>query len=360
MVNPFFLNNFARINIQFIIMKKNLALALILLIGLSSSLFADKKVAVYGVGFYNLENLFDTINNNGKYDLEYSPKGAKQWNHQKYQSKLKNMAYAISEMGDGKLDILGVSEIENITVLQDLVKTGELAERGLKIVHYDSPDRRGIDVGMLYNPKTFRVLATQSRELRFENEPTYFTRDQLVVTGLLGGEKVSVIVNHWPSRWGGAEQSSPHREAAAALTRSIVDSLQQNDPMAKVIIMGDMNDDPRDKSCAVVLDAKKDLKEVAEGGLYNPMWKIHERGIGTLAYKGQWNLFDQIIITKSLTGKERSSLKFWKAEVFNKSFLLNKEGLSKGYPKRTHASGVFTNGYSDHLPVLIYLVKEHK
>ena len=341
-------------------MKKNLALALLLLVGLSSSLFANKKIAVYGVGFYNLENLFDTINNNGKYDLEYSPAGSKIWNHQKYQSKLNNLAYAISQIGDGKLDILGVSEIENQSVLDDLVKTGELAERGLKVVHYDSPDRRGVDVGLLYNPKTFRVLASESRELRFPSEPDYFTRDQLVVTGLLAGEKISVIVNHWPSRWGGTEQSSPFREAAAALTKSIVDSLQQNDPQAKVIIMGDLNDDPKDKSCSVVLDAKKDLKDVKAEGLYNPMWKIHDRGIGSLAYKGQWNLFDQIIITKSLTGKERNSLKYWKAEIINESFLLNKEGLYKGYPKRTHGGGVFLNGYSDHLPVLIYLVKESK
>ncbi len=341
-------------------MKKNLALALVLLVGLSSSLFANKKIAVYGVGFYNLENLFDTINNNGKYDLEYSPNGAKRWNHQKYQSKLNNLSYAISQIGEGKLDILGVSEIENQSVLDDLVKTGELAERGFKVVHYDSPDKRGVDVGLLYNPKTFRVLASESRELRFESEPDYYTRDQLVVTGLLGGEKISVIVNHWPSRWGGTEQSSPFREAAAALTKSIVDSLQQNDPQAKVIIMGDLNDDPHDKSCSVVLDAKKDLKDVGAEGLYKPMWKIHDRGIGSLAYKGQWNLFDQIIITKSLTGKERNSLKFWKAEIINKPFLLNKEGVYKGYPKRTHGGGDFLNGYSDHLPVLIYLVKESK
>ncbi len=344
-------------------MKKLISLAIILLS--VSSLFAQKKqMAVYGVGFYNLENLFDIHNTNGKYDLEYSPEGAKKWNQSKYDSKLANMAYAVDQLANkttsNGIAILGVSEIENKQVLDDLVKTAPLAAKNLEVVHYDSPDRRGVDVGMLYNPQHFRVLATASRRLTVENEPHFRTRDQLVVTGLLAGEKVSVIVNHWPSRWGGAEQSSHLREAAAALTKSIVDSLQQEDATAKVIIMGDMNDDPKDRSCAVVLDAKKDKKDVKKGGLYNPMWQIHDKGYGTLSYKGQWNLFDQVIVSEPLLGKDRSSLKFWKAEIFNKPFLINQTGPYKGYPKRTHAGGVFLNGYSDHLPSLIYLVKEVK
>ena len=344
-------------------MKKLISLAILLLS--ASSLIAQKKqMAVYGVGFYNLENLFDIHNTNGKYDLEYSPDGAKRWNQSKYNSKLSNMAYAVDQLANETtskgIAILGVSEIENIHVLEDLVKTAPLADKNLKIVHYDSPDRRGVDVGMLYNPKHFRVLATASRRVTVEGMPDFDTRDQLVVTGLLAGEKVSVIVNHWPSRWGGTEQSSFLREAAAALTKSIVDSLQQENALAKVIIMGDMNDDPKDKSCAVVLDAKKNKKDVKEGGLYNPMWSIHDKGYGTLAYKGQWNLFDQVIISQPLLGKDRSTLKFWKAEIFNKPFLINQTGLYKGYPKRTHAGGVFLNGYSDHLPALIYLVKEVK
>ncbi|MGL4293144.1 MAG: endonuclease/exonuclease/phosphatase family protein [Bacteroidales bacterium] len=345
-------------------MKKILTVLAVCTLSCFCGFAQNKKVAVYGVGFYNLENLFDTINNNGKYDLEFSPEGARRWNGQKYWSKQKNMAYTIAQMGKETLPnglaVLGVSEIENRSVLEDLVKTGELANRNLKIVHYDSPDKRGVDVGLLYDPKSFRVLASQSRRLYMPEKPDFLTRDQLVVTGLLAGEKISFVVNHWPSRLGGESQSSPLREAAAALTKSIVDSLMQLDPKAGVIVMGDLNDDPINKSCKDVLRAKKKEKEVAEGDMFNTMWQIYDKGIGTLAYKGQWNLFDQIIITPNLLGKERSNLKFWKAEVFNKPFLMNEDGLYKGYPKRTHAAGVFLNGYSDHFPTLIYLAKEVK
>ncbi|MEG2945945.1 MAG: hypothetical protein RR837_04255 [Bacteroidales bacterium] len=190
------------------------------------------------------------------------------------------------------------------------------------------------------------------------SKPDFLTRDQLVVTGLLGGDKISFIVNHWPSRLGGESQSSFLREAAAALTRSIADSLLRDDPNAGVVIMGDLNDDPFNKSVKDVIGAKKKVEEVPDGGFYNPMWSILDKGIGTLGYRGNWNLFDQIIISKNLLGKNRETLKFWRAEVFNKPFLTNESGQYKGYPKRTFAGGVFLNGYSDHFPSLIYLVKE--
>lgn len=319
------------------------------------------RVVVYGVAFYNQENLFDTINNNGKYDEEFSPKGARQWTGEKYWSKIDNMASVFKAMANKYIPtgpaIVGVSEIENITVLQDLVKAAPIREWNWQIVHYDSPDKRGIDVGLLYNPKFFKVLSTASRRLYVPSNPNFLTRDQLVVTGLLGGDKVSIIVNHWPSRLGGESQSSYLREAAAALTRSIADSLLREDPKAGVIIMGDLNDDPFNKSVKDVIGAKKYENEVPEGGFFNPFWSFIDKGIGTLGYRGNWNLFDQIMISQNLLGKDRRTLKYWRAEVFNKPFLTNEYGQYKGYPKRTYAGGVFINGYSDHFPTLIYLVK---
>lgn len=320
-----------------------------------------KKVVVYGVAFYNLENLFDTINNNDKYDQEFSPQGARQWTGKKYQSKLTNMAYVFSEMANKFIPqgpaVVGVVELENKSVLEDLVRQPAIKNWNWQIVHYDSPDRRGVDVGLLYNPKYFKVLSSASRRLIIPSKPDFLTRDQLVVTGLLGGEKISFIVNHWPSRLGGESQSSYLREAAAALTRSIADSLLREDPNAGVVIMGDLNDDPFSKSVKDVLGAKRNVEEVPDGGFYNPMWSIIDRGIGTLGYRGNWNLFDQFVISKNLLGKNRDALKFWRAEVFNKPFLTNDSGQYKGYPKRTFAGGVFLNGYSDHFPTLIYLVK---
>lgn len=343
-------------------MKKKFNLLVLICFLLSGTVFPQqKRVSVYGIGFYNLENLFDTINNNGEYDKEFSPEGARRWNGSKYWSKQNNMAYAISQMtkelSTQSLAVLGVSEIENRSVLEDLVKMEPLLPNQFQIVHYDSPDRRGVDVGLLYNPKMFRVLATHSVRLNIEGKPDFRTRDQLVVTGLLGGEKISFIVNHWPSRLGGEAKSSPLREAAAALTRSLVDSLLEADPQAGVVVMGDLNDDPYNNSCKLVMRAKMKQKDVKKGDMYNTMWQFYDKGIGTLAYKGQWNLFDQILVTPNLLGKDRSSLKFWKAEIFNKRFLMNDEGPYRGYPKRTYASGIFLNGYSDHFPTLIYLVK---
>ena len=345
-------------------MKKLLTLIFVAAIIVFTSSSSDKRYQVFGVCFYNLENLFDSINNNGKYDFEYSPEGAKQWDGKKYKSKIKNIAYAISQMTTATTPmgpaIIGVSEVENISVLKDLVKSESIKKWRLQIVHHDSPDLRGIDVALLYNPRFFRVLNVVNTPLIVEGYPEFRTRDQMCVTGLLAGEKVSVIVNHWPSRSGGAEGSNYLSEAAAATVRHTVDSLLVDDPNQGIIIMGDLNDDPYNSSCAEVLGAKKDKDDVKEiGDLYNPWWETLDKGIGSLAYRGSWNMFDQIIISKYFLG-DRTNLTFLKNEVLNFDFLKTKEGDRRGYPLRTHASGVYLNGYSDHFPTEIFLVKEIK
>lgn len=332
----------------------------------------ERRYLMYGVMFYNLENLFDTINNNGVYDKEFSPEGARQWNGTKYWQKQHNMAYAISQMevkgspAEGPV-IIGVSEIENITVLQDLVRQPEIKDRRYQIVHHDSPDRRGVDVGLLYNPRFFKVLNVTNQNIGkyLPDYPEFRTRDQLCVTGLLAGEKVSIMVNHWPSRLGGEEQSSYLREAAGRMARETMDSLLRDDPNQGIIFMGDLNDDPQNKSCCEALGAKKEIKDCTEpGSCFNPWWNILGRGIGTLGYKGNWNLFDQIIFTdyflKNYDSKDKPTLTFSRAEVLNRKFLRSSEGDRQGYPLRTFSSGIFLNGYSDHFPTMIYLVKEIK
>lgn len=328
----------------------------------AASAVSNIKVQLSCVAFYNLENLFDTIDNENN-DAEFLPNGTNKWGTMKYVAKLQHMSYAISQIG---LDnspvgpvILGVSEIENRGVLEDLVKQPALKDRSYQIVHYDSPDRRGVDVGLLYNPRFFTVTNSKSYRLHTE-DTTFLTRDQLMVSGYLQGEKIHVIVNHWPSRTGGEERSRPKRNAAAGLTRSIVDSLFRVDPKAKIIVMGDLNDDPFNESCATVLGAKKNAEEVKPGELYNVFWKTLEKGMGSLSYNDQWNLFDQIIISNEFVNGDKSKLKFWKSEIFYRNFLIQQEGRYKGTPLRTHSGGVWLNGYSDHLPTLIYLVKEIK
>lgn len=321
-----------------------------------------KRVQVFGVAFYNLENLFDTINNNGKYDLEFSPQGKNQWNGNRYWKKIDNLSYALSQMTTPQTwegpSIIGVSEIENITVLQDLVNAKALKSWNLKVIHHDSPDRRGVDVGLLYNPKFFKPIRVTNHLLTVDSLPYFRTRDQMCVVGLLGGVRVGVIVNHWPSRRGGEAQSSWLREAAASLTKHIADSLLNIDPNIGIIVMGDLNDDPFNKSVSLTLGALKTENEVKAGGFFNPFWKLLDQGIGSYIYRGGWNLFDQIIVNYNLLPQGPSRLKFSKAIVFNKDFLKQQSGQYKGYPHRTFASGVWTAGYSDHFPTEIFLTKE--
>ena len=322
----------------------------------------DKRYMVLGVAFYNLENLFDTINNNGKYDLEFSPEGAKKWDSEKYHAKLNNMAQAIASLATEVTPlgpaIIGVSEIENRSVLDDLVKNEQIKEWQLQVIHQNSPDRRGIDVGLLYNPYYFEPLHVTNHTLVIDGDSTFRTRDQMCVTGLLSGEKVSVIVNHWPSRLGGEQRSSHLREAAAALSKHIADSVWNVDPNQAVIIMGDLNDDPFNKSCSKILGAKKERKKVDEHGFFNPFWKTLDKGIGSLAYRGVWNLFDQIIISGNTLGGEQTGLNYLSHRVHNKDFLTQQDGKYSGYPLRTFSGVKFLNGYSDHYPTIVYFLKE--
>ena len=342
---------------------RKLSISLILSILFTSLAIAQQnKVAVYSVAFYNLENLFDTINDPNTNDEEFLPDGTYRWGALKYKNKLNNLAYAIGKLATDKFcpngpAVIGVSEIENRQVLEDLIKTEPLASRNYDIVHFNSPDRRGVDVGQLYDRNQFEVDTAISARLYIECSPNTLTRDQLLVSGRLAGERVHIIVNHWPSRLGGEAKSRCRREAAAELTRHLADSVLAADPNSKVIIMGDLNDDPNNKSCSKVLGAVKEPEQVTEGGYFNTMWRLFDKGYGTLGYQGSWNLFDQIIVSANLVGEDRSTLKYFKSEIFNKDFLRQESGKYKGYPLRTHAQGRYLNGYSDHFPVIIYMAR---
>ncbi|MCF8368462.1 MAG: endonuclease/exonuclease/phosphatase family protein [Bacteroidales bacterium] len=351
-------------------MKKILISAvffLSILIAICPKVIAQPKVSyeVVCIGFYNLENLFDTINDTTlRGNDEFTPGAPKQWTNARYHEKLGNMAFAISKIGtdltpDGPA-LLGVSEIENRGVLEDLVKEQAIKDKEYKIVHYDSPDYRGVDVGLIYQPKYFTVTNSASHMLWLEGDSNWRSRDQLVVTGLLLGEEISIIVNHWPSRSGGEKKSRPKRNAAGALSRHIVDSLLSINPNAKIMVMGDLNDDPVNPSVKEFLRTQGREKDLEEGDLFNPYFKLYKDGIGSLAYRDNWNLFDQIIISQGLLGEEKDRFKFYKAMVFNKNYLKQKDGAYAGYPWRTFAGGRYIAGYSDHFPVFIGLVREAK
>ncbi len=330
-----------------------------------SGAFAQKQYEVFPIGFYNLENLFDTKDDEDVRDTEFTPEGERAWTEERYQAKLAKMSSVISKMGvemnaDGVV-ALGVSEIENKGVLEDLVKEPSIAERNYKIVHYDSPDKRGIDVALLYNPSYFTVTNSEARPLIIMKDGRRkFTRDVLVVSGMLKDEEVYILVNHWPSRSGGEKRSAPLRQAAAELNVSIIDSLYTVNPNAKVILMGDLNDDPTSPSIKKTLNAKPKIEKVPTNGLFNPMYKKYQKGEGSNAYRDSWSLFDQIIVSQSLLLTNQDGLFFHKAIIFKSPEMLQKSGQYKNYPLRTFGGSEYKNGFSDHFPVIGYFLKEIK
>lgn len=330
----------------------------------SSISFGQKSdnVEVACIGFYNLENLFDTIDSPDVRDTEYTPTGRNNWDSKKYIEKLQNLSFVINDLGaatspDG-CAILGVCEVENKTVLEDLVKEKHIANRKYQIAHIDSPDKRGIDVGLLYQKKYFEPTNITSHQLNFKDNPEYKTRNQLVVTGNLLGEQMTFIVCHWPSRSGGQAASEIRRIQAAQLGRHIIDSIFAENSQAKIILMGDLNDDPVNKSLKQYLLAKGKIAKVKSNMLYNPMYDLYKKGLGTLAWGDAWNLFDQVLLSYAFLGTDYSTFKYFKTEVLRKPYLLQAEGRYKGYPKRTTAGGKHLGGYSDHLPVYVTLVRK--
>jgi len=348
-------------------MKRYMAFMVFALILGTNAALAQKKYSVFGIGFYNLENLFDTCHDAGKNDYEYLPDGTNKWTGLKYSHKLKNMAKVLAEMGTDWLPevgcaAIGVAEVENAKCLTDLCNQAPLKARNFKFVHIEGPDKRGVDCGLVYNPSLFRV---RSQELvpyvyKQAKDANRATRGFLVVNGVLGGENLTIIVCHLPSR--GSE--SYYREEGGRQLRELKERLQRQNPNIKIIIMGDMNDDPQDKSMAVSLGAKRKIKDVPRNGLYNPWWDILASGTGTLQYDGKWNLFDQIILSQNLLHQEGANdygtLKLRKHQIFRRDYLFQKEGKYKGNTLRTHAGGTWLDGYSDHLPTVVYLMKEQR
>ncbi|CAA0149329.1 endonuclease [Tenacibaculum maritimum] len=345
-------------------MKKIFTLIFILSITICFSQ-QKKRYDIRTVAFYNLENLFDTINDITKND-EASPIMKLRENRSKvYWDKIAKLSEVISQIGKEKTKtspaILGIAEAENNTVLQNLINTKKL--KGMyDIIHFDSPDERGIDVALLYQKKYFTPTHYEvfNPNIYVENRKKH-TRDILLVTGYLDNELVHIIINHWPSRRGGEEKSSPLREKAAYKVTQIIQKIRNQDENGKILIMGDFNDDPINSSFKNVLKTKRKKRNVNKQDIYNPYEDMFRRGFSTLGHRDQLHLFDQILISSSLLNKNKkdfSSYKLFNASIFNKQFLINKKGRYKGYPKRSFSRGKYTGGYSDHYPVYIHLIRE--
>lgn len=348
-------------------MKKLLVLFLFSALYVTFCVAQDTETQQYKVacvGFYNLENLFDTEDDTTINDEEWLPTSSKLYTPEVYQDKLRNLSHILSLLGkddtpDG-VAVLGVAEVENRRVLEDLCAMPKIKDRNYKVVHYDSPDQRGIDVGLLYNPTYFKVLESGSLNVPLKNADgtPYATRDVLWVYGLFNGEPMYFFVNHWPSRRGGEEASAPGRALAAGVAKAKMDSIISIHPEAKIMLMGDLNDDPLSPSVLNVINAKGDIDKLNPGELYNPWTNYYKKGIGTLAYNDAWNLFDQIVMTQPYLKKEQKGFFFQKAVIFNRPFMVQKSGRYRGYPLRTFDFDVYMKGYSDHFPVYVVLLKK--
>lgn len=345
-------------------MRKNLLL-LSLLVALVTACMAQKQFGVYSVAFYNMENLFDTLHDERKNDYDFLPGGSYRWNKMKYEHKLANMSRVLLDLGTDKLpgvgaSIVGVAEVENRRALDDLMKQPGVQERGFKFVHVEGPDPRGIDCALIYNPQFFSVERYFLKPYDGDAiEKGFLTRGFLTVQGKLAGDPLTVVVCHWPSR--GSE--AKFRDWAGKQVRQLTDSIMQADKDMNIIVMGDMNDDPDNPSMAKHLGAKRKMKEVGDYDFYNPWWDIlRSNGQGTLTYKGAWNLFDQIVLSRNLLDpkgkKDYRHLKLYNQHIFRRDYLIQQDGRYKGSPLRTTGSGAWLDGFSDHLPTVTYLVKE--
>ncbi|WP_299764153.1 endonuclease [uncultured Dokdonia sp.] len=311
----------------------------------------QKKI---GVAFYNLENLFDTQDDPETLDDDFTAEGYKNWNSKRYTKKLNKLGRVISQIGHKETNnapsLVGVAEVENKAVLQKLIETEDLEDHGYDIVHYDSPDERGIDVGLLYLKEDFKVIDSETVSVYLESEfgERDYTRDILHVTGNLMGVRTHVLVNHWPSRRSGVEESQPKRITAAQKNRMIIERIEEEEPEARIIVMGDFNDGPHNESIK---------NHLVQKDLYNPMVFLNTRYEGSLNHDFEWYLFDQIILSANFMRMHKNTLRYDKSDIYNEHHLTEFKGRFKGNPFRTYAGRRYLGGYSDHFPV--YCIFKH-
>jgi len=325
----------------------------------------NTKYKIRTIAFYNVENLFDTINNPNTFDDDYTRKGKNNYTSKIYWDKIEKLSTVISQIGFNKTNtspaLIGLAEIENRFVLQDLINAKKLKNKQYQIIHFDSPDVRGIDVALLYQEKYFTPISQEKFEVKLweASGKRIYTRDILLVSGILDSELIHIIVNHWPSRRGGQIKSNPKREKAAYITQKIINKINLENENAKIIVMGDFNDDPTDKSIKIGLKASAEL-ELIPNTLYNPMEKMYKNGLNTLGYRDGLNLFDQILMSDDCISLDKNYIffKFYKAGIFNPNYIITQKGRYKGYPFRSFQYNNYTGGYSDHYPVYIYLIKK--
>ncbi|MEO9893656.1 endonuclease [Aurantibacter sp.] len=317
-----------------------------------SFLKRKKSNSLSTIAFYNLENLFDTKDDKNTLDDDFTPRGFKKWSEKRYKRKLYKLAKTISEIGKISANkppvLVGVAEVENKAVVQDLIDAQPLQSIDYGFVHYDSPDERGIDTALIYHKPSFKVLHSEPITLLLieKNGVRDTTRDILYVKGELNGEELHVFVNHWPSRRDGDQETGFKRVKAAQTLKEFMSQIEMDTINPNYIVMGDFNDGPFEKSITTLME---------DTTLYNPMEKLLTEERGSANYKRSWSLFDQILFSHNFFNYEKGTHSFAHANIFDEKFLKEIKGKYSGSPYRTYAGRKYIGGYSDHFPVYIQL-----
>lgn len=301
------------------------------------------------IAFYNCENLFDVYDDKRINDNDFTPHSVKKWTYQRYENKLRKLSFAISNIGreeTGKPpSIVGLAEVENAKVVKDLIKQDNLSDCHYNYIHYNSLDRRGIDVALIYDRTVFKVTHSETFSVDLVNpldNSLELTRDILLVSGFLDGEKIHVIVNHWSSRREGEKETEYRRLTSANKLKTIIETLKNEDANAKIVIIGDFNDEPFSSSMRTLEDTHQ---------LHNTMKTVRSFSRGTTIHNRKWNLFDQILVSINFFKGSENQLEFFKADIFDADFLKIFRGRYKGTPYRTYVGKKYAGGYSDHFPV---------
>jgi len=336
-------------------MRKNLVLYLILVF-LISSCTSVKRTSrrEFTVVSYNVENLFDTIDDSKIPDDEFLPESLKNWNTERYQKKLNDLVRVISDINPNELpEIVGLVEIENRSVLEDLVRTGAFNGNKYGIIHEESPDYRGIDVALIYRKDAFKEIGHETLPVIFEDDPNFKTRDILHVTGEFRNRTVHLFVNHWPSRIGGEDKTEPKRVLAASVLKKKVDQILDLDPKARIIIMGDMNDEPINKSLNETLGAKA---PASHAELVNLMIPDDTAGLGTYFYSGNWNMLDNLVVSGEMISGKHIKVENQKGFIYSSDWMIYTNKTGDKTPNRTYVGEKYVGGVSDHFPVYLKMI----
>lgn len=315
----------------------------------------------YRIMFYNVENLFDIIDDPEKNDNEFLPDNKKNWTERRYNDKLSNIHKVIVAVGEGQMpEIIGLCEIENRFVVEEIINKTPLVKYGYDIVHHESPDKRGIDVAFLYLKDKFKPLYDRAIPVVYP-ESSRPTRDVLYVKGILDNQDtLHVFVNHWSSRWGGQKETEPKRMFVASIVKNYTDSILNTNSLANIIIMGDLNDEPNNKSITDVLKAKSKYDSIDIKSLYNLSHYLQfEKHLGSHKYRENWGVLDQMIISGGMLSKQSKLYTTVKdAHIFKQDFLLEKDEKYLGEKTyRTYIGYKYNGGFSDHLPVYLDIYK---